>query len=299
MKIGAKIFNALSRTRSSISDPLKVLKRKKIDESLLLQLEGSLIAADLGINTTDLIIEKLSKNRTDDPAKLIQEILLTHLANQKDIPVIPTKSVVFLVGVNGTGKTTTTAKLANLLKKDNVNIFLVGTDTFRAAAAAQLEEWAKRLNMNIVSNSQSGDPSAVLFDGLKSAKKNNSDIVIVDTAGRLHTYKNLMSELGKMVRLVNRHFPEFSVVSLLIVDASLGQNSLIQAREFTRLFKIDGVILTKMDGTARGGIAFPLYEELKIPVMYIGVGEQLDDLIPFNAEEYIKSIIGIEEELDK
>jgi fused signal recognition particle receptor len=295
MKIGARIFNALSRTRSSISEPLKALKRKKIDESLLLQLKDSLIASDVGINTTEIIINKLKNNKTDDPFKLIQEILSSHLQNQKDIPIIPSKSVIFLVGVNGTGKTTTTAKLANLLRNQNFNIYLVGADTYRAAAAEQLEEWARRLKMNIVSNAQSGDPSAVLFDGLKSAKKNESDIVIVDTAGRLHTYKNLMTELEKMVRLVNRHFPEFNIISLLTIDASLGQNSLIQAREFTRLFKIDGVILTKMDGTARGGIAFPLYEELKIPVMYVGVGEKLEDLIPFDANEYIKSIVGVDD----
>ena len=294
MKIGAKIFRALSKTRSSISKPLKALKRRKIDESLLLQLEESLIASDIGISTTDIIIDKLSNNKTDDPIRLIQEILLTHLPNQNDIPVIPVESVVFLVGVNGTGKTTTTAKLANLLSKQNLKIFMVGTDTYRAAAAEQLEEWARRLEMKIVSNAQSSDPSAVLFDGLKSAKKNDSDVVIVDTAGRLHTYKNLMSELEKMVRLVNQYFPEFNIVSLLTIDANLGQNSLIQAREFTRLFKIDGVIITKMDGTARGGIAFPLFNELKIPVIYVGVGEKLDDLIPFDVNEYIKSIIGID-----
>ncbi len=171
MKIGAKIFKALSRTRSSISKPLKALKRKKLDESLLFPLEESLIASDVGINTTEIIIDKLSNNKTDDPIRLIQEILSTHLLNQNDIPVIPPKSVVFLVGVNGTGKTTTTAKLANLLSEQNLKIFIVGTDTYRAAAAEQLEEWARKLKMNIVSNAQSGDPSAVLFDGLKSAKK--------------------------------------------------------------------------------------------------------------------------------
>lgn len=295
MKIGAKIFKALSKTRSSISTPLAALKRRKIDESLLFQLEESLIASDVGINTTEIIIDKLSNNKTDDPVRLIQEILLKHLPNQDDIPIIPAKSVVFLVGVNGTGKTTTTAKLANILSKQNLKIFMVGADTYRAAAAAQLEEWARRLNMKIVSNAQSGDPSTVLFDGLKSAQKNNSDVVIVDTAGRLHTYKNLMAELEKMVRLVKRHFPEFNIVSLLTIDANIGQNSLIQAREFTRLFKIDGVILTKMDGTARGGIAFPLFDELKIPVMYLGVGEKLDDLIPFDANDYVKSIVGVDD----
>ena len=294
MKIGAKIFSALSRTRNSISEPLKALKRRKINEPSLYQLEENLIASDVGINATEIIIDKLSNNKTDDPIRLIKEILLTHLPDQNIIPVIPPKSIVFLIGVNGTGKTTTTAKLANLLSKQNLKIFMVGADTYRVAAAEQLEEWARRLNMNIVCNAQSGDPSAVLFDGLKSAQKNNSDVVIVDTAGRLHTYKNLMAELEKMVRIVNRHYPEFNIISLLTIDANIGQNSLIQAHEFTRLFKIDGVILTKMDGTARGGIAFSLFDELKIPVMYIGVGEKLDDLIPFNANEYIKSIIGVD-----
>ncbi|MCK4904189.1 MAG: signal recognition particle-docking protein FtsY [Candidatus Marinimicrobia bacterium] len=288
----------MSRTRNSISEPLKALKRRKINEPSLYQLEENLIASDVGINATEIIIDKLSNNKTDDPIRLIKEILLTHLPDQNIIPVIPPKSIVFLIGVNGTGKTTTTAKLANLLSKQNLKIFMVGADTYRVAAAEQLEEWARRLNMNIVCNAQSGDPSAVLFDGLKSAQKNNSDVVIVDTAGRLHTYKNLMAELEKMVRIVNRHYPEFNIISLLTIDANIGQNSLIQAHEFTRLFKIDGVILTKMDGTAKGGIVFPLYDELKIPVMYIGVGEKLDDLLPFNANEYIKSIIGIDEQND-
>ena len=292
MKIRSKIFNALSRTRSTLTEPLKALKRKKLDESQLEKLETSLIASDIGVNTTELIIDKLRNNKTDNPIELIQNILIDHLPSKEDIPAIPSKTIIFLVGVNGTGKTTTTAKLASLLRKQHNNIHLVGADTYRAAAAEQLEIWAKRLDMRLISNSQSGDPSAVLFDGLKSAKKNDSEIVIVDTAGRLHTYKNLMAELEKMVRLVNKHYPEFNIVSLLTIDASLGQNSLIQAREFAQLFKIDGAVLTKMDGTARGGIVFPLFAELKIPVMYIGIGEQLDDLVHFDADEYVKSLIG-------
>ena len=296
MKIGTRIFNALNRTRSSISEPLNALKRKKIDETILLELEENLIAADVGIKTTDIIIEKLSNNKTDDPFELIREILSANLPNKNDVPIIAPKTIVFIVGVNGTGKTTTAAKLANSLQKQNLNIFLIGTDTYRAAAAEQIDEWAKRLKIKIVSNARSGDPSAVLFDGLKSARKHKSDIVIVDTAGRLHTYKNLMAELEKMVRLIERHFPEFNLISLLTIDASLGQNSLIQAREFTRLFNIDGVILTKMDGTARGGIAFPLYEELKIPVMYVGIGEKLEDLIPFDKVDYINSIVGVDDQ---
>lgn len=295
MKIHTKLFNALSKTRSSLSEPLKLLKKKKLDESTLLKLEESLLSSDVGIATTDLIIEKLTDTKTDKPFELMVNVLLEHLPNKEAIPEIPKNSVILLMGVNGTGKTTATAKLANVLKNQGGNVFMVGADTYRAAATAQLEEWAKRLKIKLVCNAQSKDPSAVLFDGIKSAKSNNSNYIIVDTAGRLHTYKNLMAELEKMVRLVKRHFPEYNIITLLTIDANLGQNSLIQAREFTKLFNIDGVILTKMDGTARGGIAFPLYEELKIPVMYIGIGEKLDDLIPFDAMDYVKSIMNDDE----
>jgi len=292
MKLRTKFFKALNRTRSSISEPIKALKRKRIDENLLIQLETSLISSDVGLTTTDIIIEKLKKDKTTEPISLIKSVLSNHLPKKDNISKILSETVVFIVGVNGTGKTTTSAKLANYLSKQNQKLFMIGADTYRAAAAAQLEEWANRMKMDIVCNSQSGDPSAVLFDGLKSAKKKASDIIIVDTAGRLHTYKNLMAELEKMVRIVDKHFVEFKINTLLTIDASLGQNSLIQAREFAKLFKIDGAILTKMDGTAKGGIAIPLYEELKIPVMFIGIGEQLNDLIPFNPEDYVNSLIG-------
>jgi len=295
MGIRTKLFNALRRTRSSLNEPLKSLSKKKIDDNLLYELEESLISSDVGVNATELIIEKLQSNKTNNPIELIKTILKDHLPKNGEIPEISKNTIVLLIGVNGTGKTTTTAKLANQLTKQKNKVFMVGADTYRAAAAAQLEEWAQRLKIDIVCNAQSNDPSAVLFDGIKSAKKNNSDVILVDTEGRLHTYKNLMAELEKMVRLVNKYFPEFSVMSILTIDASLGQNSLIQAREFTKYFKVDGVIITKMDGTARGGIAFPLYQELNIPVMFIGVGEQIDDLIPFNAEDYIGSFITEDE----
>lgn len=294
MGIKTKLFNALRKTRSSISEPLKTLSKKKIDYDTLYQLEESLLSSDVGVNATELIIKQLQNNKTDDPVNLIKSILKDHLPKDNEIPKIEQNTIVLMIGVNGTGKTTTTAKLTNQLIKQN-KVFMIGADTYRAAAAAQLEEWAKRLNVGIVCNAQSNDPSAVLFDGIKSAKKNDSDIIIVDTAGRLHTYKNLMAELEKMVRLVDKHYPEFKIMSILTIDASLGQNSLIQAHEFTKYFKVDGVIITKMDGTARGGIAFPLYQELKIPVMYIGVGEQMDDLIPFNTNDYISSFISEDE----
>jgi len=298
MKLKTKFFNALNRTRNSIREPINALKRKRIDENLLVQLETSLISSDVGIPTTDIIIEKLKKDKSIEPIDLIKKTLLNHLPKKDAIPGISKNSVAFIVGVNGTGKTTTSAKLANYLSKQNHKLFMIGADTYRAAAAAQLERWAQRLNIDIVCNEQSGNPSAVLFDGLKSAKKKASDIIIVDTAGRLHTYKNLMAELEKMVRIVEKHFAEFNIYTVLTIDASLGQNSLIQAREFAKLFKIDGAILTKMDGTAKGGIAIPLYEELKIPVMFIGIGEQLDDLISFNPEDYVSSLIGNDDNVE-
>jgi len=201
-----------------------------------------------------------------------------------------------VVGVNGTGKTTSAAKLANYYKSLGKKVLLVGADTYRAAAAEQLKIWANRVDVNIVCNEKSQQPSAVLFDGLTAAQSQGVDITIVDTAGRLHTYKNLMAELEKMYRVVESRFPEYEIHSLITLDASLGQNSLIQAREFANTVQVDGAVLTKMDGTAKGGIVFPLFKELNIPVKFIGVGEDLDDLIVFNRNEYVQGLLGTGED---
>jgi len=201
-------------------------------------------------------------------------------------------SAILIVGVNGTGKTTSAAKLAAYYTNLGKSVMLIGADTYRAAAAEQLRQWSVVANIQFVSNESSGDPSAVLFDGLKSAQAKDIDISLIDTAGRLHTYKNLMAEIGKMHKVVTTKFPDFQLETLLTLDANLGQNSLSQAKKFHEQTSVDGIILTKMDGTAKGGIVFPIYRELGIPVKFIGMGETLDDLIEFNAEDYVQSLIG-------
>ena len=202
------------------------------------------------------------------------------------------KIVIMVVGVNGTGKTTTTAKLAHYYQNLGKKVILVGCDTYRAAALEQLDTWAKRLDIRMICNEKSQEPSAVLFDGMTAADTFSSDIVIVDTAGRLHTNKNLMEELAKMERVISNKFSHYKLTTFITIDANLGQNSFLQANRFNDYIKIDGVVLTKMDGTAKGGIIFSLYRELGIPVQFIGVGEDLRDLILFNRKEYVNSLLG-------
>ena len=198
-----------------------------------------------------------------------------------------------MVGVNGTGKTTSCAKLAKYYKSQGKKVLMIAADTYRAAAVDQLKVWSSRLNVEMIYNESSNQPSSVLFDGLTAAKSQKSDIIIVDTAGRLQTSKNLMSELEKMYGLAKKNFSSFNINSLITIDASLGQNSLIQAKDFNSIINLDGAILTKMDGTAKGGIVFPLYNESNISVKFIGTGEDLNDLYKFNRNEYIQSILGI------
>ena len=197
-----------------------------------------------------------------------------------------------VVGVNGTGKTTTVAKLAKLYKDMGNSVTLIAADTYRAAAVEQLRIWSNRAGVELVCNEDAKEPSAVLFDGLKSAKSDDSDVVIVDTAGRLHTYKNLMGELEKMHRISRDRFPEFFIKNIITIDSLLGQNSIVQAKEFNSHVPLDGAILTKLDGTAKGGIIFSLYKELGIPVQYIGIGEELSDLELFDPEKYVNGLIG-------
>ena len=203
-----------------------------------------------------------------------------------------------VVGVNGTGKTTSAAKIAHIYKELGQSVTLVAADTYRAAAVEQLKIWSNRVGCRLVFNEQTAEPTAVLFDGLDSAKSHGSDVVVVDTAGRLHTRSNLMAELDKMYRVIENRFPEFSVCSLITLDASLGQNSLNQVKEFHNHGALDGVILTKLDGTARGGIVFPLFNQLGIPVKFLGVGEDLTDLELFDPESYVDGLLGVGEDLE-
>ncbi len=288
-----KIFQALRRTRATVADAFDTVVQRKVSVESLEDLEDTLISTDMGIDTVEAVLGVVEKNRKEEFLSKVEDYLVSALPESKAIQQDKNSPIALLVvGVNGTGKTTSAAKLAHYYKSMGKKVLLVAADTYRAAAVEQLKTWANRLDVNIVCNTQSQQPSAILFDGLNAAKSQGTDIVIVDTAGRLHTYKNLMIELEKMYRVIESRFPEFKIHSLITLDASLGQNSLIQAREFSNTVQVDGAMLTKMDGTAKGGIVFPLFKELKIPVKFIGVGEDMDDLIVFNRNEYVQGLLG-------
>ena len=288
-----KLFNALNNTRNSISNALSVLKKKEVTTELLEDIESSLIIADLGIKTVDDIIDIVKNTKKSDFIPKVEDYLESILPEGRiESGDINGKIVIMVVGVNGTGKTTTTAKLAHYYQNLGKKVILVGCDTYRAAALEQLDTWAKRLDIRMICNEKSQEPSAVLFDGMTAADTFSSDIVIVDTAGRLHTNKNLMEELAKMERVISNKFSHYKLTTFITIDANLGQNSFLQANRFNDYIKIDGVVLTKMDGTAKGGIIFSLYRELGIPVQFIGVGEDLRDLILFNRKEYVNSLLG-------
>tara|TARA_B100001964_G_scaffold183095_1_gene202652 strand:- start:92 stop:988 length:897 start_codon:yes stop_codon:yes gene_type:complete len=293
MAFMGKIFQALRRTRATVADAFDTVVQRKVSVESLEGLEDTLISADMGIDTVEAVLGVVEKNRKEEFLSKVEDYLVSALPESKAIQQDKNSPIALLVvGVNGTGKTTSAAKLAHYYKSMGKKVLLVAADTYRAAAVEQLKTWANRLDVNIVCNTQSQQPSAILFDGLNAAKSQGTDIVIVDTAGRLHTYKNLMIELEKMYRVIESRFPEFEIHSLITLDASLGQNSLIQAREFSNTVQVDGAMLTKMDGTAKGGIVFPLFKELKIPVKFIGVGEDMDDLIVFNRNEYVQGLLG-------
>ena len=288
-----KIFQALRRTRATVADAFDTVVQRKVSVESLEDLEDTLISTDMGIDTVEAVLGVVEKNRKEEFLSKVEDYLVSALPESKAIQQDKNSPIALLVvGVNGTGKTTSAAKLAHYYKSMGKKVLMVAADTYRAAAVEQLKTWANRLDVNIVCNTQSQQPSAILFDGLNAAKSQGTDIVIVDTAGRLHTYKNLMIELEKMYRVIESRFPEFEIHSLITLDASLGQNSLIQAREFSNTVQVDGAMLTKMDGTAKGGIVFPLFKELKIPVKFIGVGEDMDDLIVFNRNEYVQGLLG-------
>jgi fused signal recognition particle receptor len=288
-----KLFSALSHTRSSISDALEMLTSHKISPEILEEFENCLIGADLGIQTVDEILGIIQKNNQSDFYTHVKDYLGSILPNS--IGVLgesDSLSVIMVVGVNGAGKTTTVAKLANYYLDQGKKVLLVGCDTYRAAGVEQLAIWANRLNIRLVCNEKSQEPSAILYDGMAAGKALGSEIIIVDTAGRLHTNKNLMQELAKMERVVKNKFSNYDLSSLITIDANLGQNSFIQAKEFSDHIKLDGAVLTKMDGTAKGGIIFSLYRGLGIPVKFIGVGEDFSDFLSFNREDYVKSLFG-------
>jgi len=294
MALAGKIFKALKQTRDKISDAFDLVRKEKVSIESLDQLEETLILADIGIDTVEKALDVIKNNKKNNFIQEVENYLISVLPeNINDEEYFSKPMVILMVGVNGTGKTTSCAKLAKYYKSQGKKVLMIAADTYRAAAVDQLKVWSSRLNVEMIYNESSNQPSSVLFDGLTAAKSQKSDIIIVDTAGRLQTSKNLMSELEKMYRLAKKNFSSFNINSLVTLDASLGQNSLIQAKDFNSIINLDGAILTKMDGTAKGGIVFPLYNESNISVKFIGTGEDLNDLYKFNRNEYIQSILGI------
>lgn len=299
-----KLKNGLTKTRKDMSDKIDgILKSyKKIDEELFEDLEEVLISADVGMNTTMELIDRL-RNRVKidkviDPEGVkdllkdeIKKLMLESVSNN-ELNVEPSPTVILVVGVNGVGKTTTIGKLSNNFKKQGKKVLIAAGDTFRAAAIEQLEEWSNRAGVEFISHKEGADPAAVIFDGIQAAKARKSDILICDTAGRLHNKSNLMNELNKIFRIVEREYGDATKEVLLVLDATTGQNAINQAKVFKEVANITGVALTKLDGTAKGGVIIALQAELKIPVKLVGVGEGIEDLQQFNVEDFVNAIFN-------
>ena len=299
MGLFSKIKEGLFKTRGSVGQKMDQLveNSRALDDDFYDELSDILVMADVGVTTAteavDELRERVTAEKITDAAKakeIFKEILA---ARMRDKPmVLESPSVIFIIGVNGVGKTTSIGKLASRLKTVGRRVLIVAGDTFRAAAAEQLTVWADRADVPIVRRAEGADPASVVFDGIQTARARHADVLLVDTAGRLHNKAHLMEGLKKMARIVSRDFPEAKMHALLVIDATTGQNGLSQARVFRDVADLDGIILTKLDGTAKGGIAMAIRSELGLPVRYIGVGEGLDDMQPFDAKEYIEAIFG-------
>ena len=299
----SKLKEGLAKTRNQFTSNLKNLftRNVKIDDDLYDELEEILISADIGMTSTVEIVDELRDEIRKRSIKEVDEIypvlkeIMTHKLDENnldnDLNIKENElSVILVIGVNGVGKTTTIGKLASSLKKEGKSVMLAAADTFRAAAIDQLGEWANRANIEMIAHQEGSDPSAVIFDAIKSVRAKNVDVLICDTAGRLHNKKNLMKELEKINKTIDTHAKNSNRDNLLVLDAATGQNAVSQLREFKNVTDITGLILTKLDGTAKGGVIFPLQVELKVPVKYIGVGEGIDDLQKFNSENFVEAM---------
>ena len=301
----SKIKEGLLKTKNSISGGIQSVINSftKIDEDLFEELEEILISSDIGFAASEEICDRLRKKvketGTTDPEMikgLLHDIIVEMLGDDEGIKISTKPSVILVIGVNGVGKTTSIGKLAALLKSQGKKVTLGAADTFRAAAIDQLGIWAERAGVSMVKSVEGTDPASVVFDTINSANSKGSDVIICDTAGRLHNKKNLMDELAKINRVIKRELPDADFETLLVLDAATGQNAVNQAKEFKEVTDITGIVLTKLDGTAKGGIIIPIKAELGIPVKFIGVGEGMDDLQPFNSEEFTDGIISLGED---
>ena len=288
----SKLKAGLSKTRDNLVKGIDSLFSgySEIDDDFYEELEEILIMADLGINVTENKIKE---------AKLCKQLLIDTIKEQMSVGETAydfenKKCVILMIGVNGVGKTTTVGKLAGLLKDNGKKVMVAAADTFRVAAIEQLTEWAHRANVDIVAGTEGADPAAVVYDAVSAAKARDVDVLICDTAGRLHNKKNLMEELKKISRIIEKEYPEAYIETLIVLDGTTGQNAIVQARQFSEVCNISGIVLTKLDGTAKGGIAIAIQSEMDIPVKYIGIGEKIDDLQKFNSEEFVNALFEVQ-----
>ena len=299
----SRLVSGLSKTRDNIVSGIDAVFNgfSNIDDDFYEEIEEILIMGDIGVNATEAIIENLKKkvkeNHIKDPAEC-KELLINSIKEQMDVGETAyrfenEKSVVLVIGVNGVGKTTSVGKLAGKLKDQGKKVVLAAADTFRAAAGTQLQEWANRAGVEMIGGQEGADPGAIVYDAVAAAKARNADVLLCDTAGRLHNKKNLMEELRKINRILEKEYPDAFRETLVVLDATTGQNALAQAREFA---DITGIILTKMDGTAKGGIAVAIHSELGIPVKYIGVGETIEDLQKFDSNQFVNALFDVQED---
>ena len=298
MGLFGKLFAALKKTKDNVSGKLRMLfSRNKLGDDFYDELEEILIGADVSVTMAEEIVEQVKEeaiegkiNDADYVTDLLKDIM-QDILEETPVPAISYPCVIMLVGVNGVGKTTTIGKLASYFTRQHKSVTVAAADTFRAAASDQLSVWADRAKVRIVKHEEGSDPSAVVYDALSSAKARGTNVVIVDTAGRLHVKDNLMNELKKMHRVVEREYPQAAFYKFLVLDATTGQNAVSQAKAFNEAIDLDGVVLTKLDGTAKGGFIISLCGDLHIPVVFVGTGEKMEDIAPFNAEEFVEAIL--------
>ena len=298
MGIFGKLFGAMKKTKDNLSSKLRVLfSKNKLGDEFYEELEEILISSDVSYSTAEEVVARVKKRALDERLKdqdyvvgLLREIL-TDILEESEVEPPAYPCVIMLVGVNGVGKTTTVGKLAHYFLAQGKTVTVAAADTFRAAASEQLAIWAERAKVRIVKQEEGSDPAAVIFDAVASAKAKKTDVLLIDTAGRLHVKENLMNELRKMDRVVTREYPEADFLKLLVLDATTGQNAVNQARVFDEAVELDGLVLTKLDGTAKGGFVFSLAEELSLPVVFAGVGEKMDDLEMFDSKAFVEAIL--------